>query len=93
MLAQSPATHSVSHEFEVASVKPTVPDWQGGAYFTMRGGHEFVVKNYTLKSLVAAAWDLPTRLISGGTAWITVDLTTLLPALRAKSLPVVTNKC
>ena len=73
MLAQSPATHSVSHEFEVASVKPTVPDWQGGAYFTMRGGHEFVVKNYTLKSLVAAAWDLPTRLISGGTAWITVD--------------------
>jgi hypothetical protein len=36
IFAQSPATRPAFHEFEVATIKPTAPDWQGGAYFTMR---------------------------------------------------------
>jgi uncharacterized protein (TIGR03435 family) len=57
----------------VATVKPTAPDWRGGAYFSMQGGHRFVVQNYTLKSLVGAAWDLPARLISGGPGWVSTE--------------------
>ncbi|HEX4138540.1 MAG TPA: TIGR03435 family protein [Bryobacteraceae bacterium] len=71
--AQSPAIGPTSGGFEVATIKPTAPDWRGGAYFTMQGGHRFVVRNYTLKSLVGAAWDLPTRLISGGPTWVNGD--------------------
>ncbi len=71
--AQPPAVQPPSGEFEVATVKPTAPDWRGGAYFTMQGGHRFVVQNYTLKSLVGAAWDLPMRLISGGPAWVNAE--------------------
>jgi uncharacterized protein (TIGR03435 family) len=68
--AQSPGTRSTFDEFEVATVKPTAPDWQGGAYFTMQGGHRFIVQNYTLKALVAAAYNLTPRLVSGGPTWV-----------------------
>jgi uncharacterized protein (TIGR03435 family) len=70
VFAQLPAIRPAPGAFEVATIKPTAPDWQGGAYFTMQGGHRFVVQNYTLKSLVGAAWNLPTRLISGGPTWV-----------------------
>jgi uncharacterized protein (TIGR03435 family) len=70
IFAQSPAIRPASGGFEVATIKPTARDWHGGAYFTMQGGHRFVVQNYTLKSLVGAAWELPARLISGGPTWI-----------------------
>src|ERR1700744_3439177 len=73
IFAQSPATRPAFHDFEVATIKPTAPDWQGGAYFTMRGGHRFVVQNYTLKALVGAAFNLTPRLISGGPAWASSD--------------------
>jgi len=64
--AQSPPTRPAFQDFEVATIKPTAPDWQGGAYFTMQGGHRFVVQNYTLKALIGAAWNLNPRLISAG---------------------------
>ncbi len=70
IFAQSPTIGPTSGGFEVATIKPTAADWHGGAYFTMQGGHQFVVQNYTLKSLVGAAYDLPTRLISGGPTWV-----------------------
>jgi uncharacterized protein (TIGR03435 family) len=70
IFAQSPAIRPAFGGFEVATIKPTAPDWHGGAYFTMQGGHRFVVQNYTLKSLVGAAWNLPLRLISGGPNWV-----------------------
>jgi uncharacterized protein (TIGR03435 family) len=71
--AQSPATRPAFSDFEVATVKPTAPDWQGGAYFTMQGGHRFIVQNYTLKALIGAAWNLNPRLISGGPTWAGSD--------------------
>jgi uncharacterized protein (TIGR03435 family) len=73
MSAQSPVTRSPFDRFEVATITPTAPDWRGGAYFRMQGGHHFVVKNYSVQSLVAAAWNLPTRLVSGGPAWSSTD--------------------
>jgi uncharacterized protein (TIGR03435 family) len=71
--AQSPPIGPTSRGFEVAAIKPTDPDWHGGAYFTMQGGHRFVVQNYTLRALVGAAYNLTPRLISGGPSWVSSD--------------------
>jgi uncharacterized protein (TIGR03435 family) len=64
--AQKPA-------FEVAAIKPTAPDWRGGRFATMQGVHQFVARNYSLKYMVAAAYNVPPRLISGGPAWTDSD--------------------
>jgi uncharacterized protein (TIGR03435 family) len=60
-------------EFEVASIKPTPPDWRGGRYATMQGGHQFVARSYTVKYMVAAAYSVTPRTISGGPPWIDSD--------------------
>ena len=73
VFAQPPITRPAFDHFDVATIKPTAPDWKGGAYFRMQGGHRFIVQNYTVQSLVAAAWNLPTRLVSGGPAWSSTD--------------------
>jgi uncharacterized protein (TIGR03435 family) len=59
--------------FEVATIKPTAPDDRSGRFLTMQGAHQFVVRGYTLKFMVAAAYDLPPRLIAGGPAWADSD--------------------
>ena len=93
IFAQSPTIRPAFSEFEVATIKPTAPDWQGGAYFTMQGGHRFVVQNYTLKSLVAAAWSLPTQLISGGPNWVNSEHYDIGAETAGTFGPTSTNKC
>jgi hypothetical protein len=44
--------------FEVATIKPTPPDYQGGRFIRMQSAHVFAAKNYTLKAMVAAAYNL-----------------------------------
>lgn len=39
----------------------------------MQGENRFVAKNYTLKLMIAAAYDLSPKTISGGPAWIDSD--------------------
>jgi uncharacterized protein (TIGR03435 family) len=39
----------------------------------MQSAHRFYVKNYSLKSLVGAAYNLTPRAISGGPAWAGSD--------------------
>jgi uncharacterized protein (TIGR03435 family) len=73
MLAQSPAARPKFDAFEVATVKPVEPDAKSGRFITMQGTNRFVEKNYTLKLLIAAAYDLNPRTISGGPPWITSD--------------------
>jgi uncharacterized protein (TIGR03435 family) len=58
--------------FEVAAIKLTPPDFQG-RFITMQGGNRFVARNHTLKTLVAAAYNLNPRAISGGPAWTDAD--------------------
>ena len=65
--APSPATTRPKFEkFEVATIKPMDPDWKSGRYITMQGNNRFIEKAYTLKLLIAAAYDLNPRTISGG---------------------------
>jgi uncharacterized protein (TIGR03435 family) len=73
ILAQSPTPRPAFDAFEVAAIKPSEPDDQGGRFITMQGGHRFVVKNYTLKRMVGAAYNLTQSAISGGPAWVDSD--------------------
>jgi uncharacterized protein (TIGR03435 family) len=59
--------------FEVATIKPGTSDNKAGRYLFMQGNNRFVGKNYTLKLLIAAAYDLNSRTIFGGPEWIDSD--------------------
>lgn len=63
-----------SGSFEVAAIKPVRPDDpKAGMYIRMQSAHRFEVKNYTVNGLIAAAYDLNPRAISGGPAWSESD--------------------
>jgi len=68
--AQSPSSRPKFDAFEVATIKPVDPDAQAGRYIVMQGPHRLIAKNYTLKLLIAAAYSLNPRTISGGPGWI-----------------------
>ncbi|HEY1307404.1 MAG TPA: TIGR03435 family protein [Vicinamibacterales bacterium] len=59
--------------FEVASITPTAPDDRSGRFATMQGAHQFVARSYTLKYMVAAAYNVPPHVITGGPAWADSD--------------------
>ena len=73
MLAQTAAPRPKFDAFEVATIKPVDPDAKAGRYIIMQGNNRFVEKAYTLKLLIAAAYDLNPRTISGGPGWIESD--------------------
>jgi uncharacterized protein (TIGR03435 family) len=57
--------------FEVATIKPAGPqDERAGRYIRMQSAHVFQAKNYTVHGMIAAAYDLNPRAISGGPAWV-----------------------
>jgi uncharacterized protein (TIGR03435 family) len=56
--------------FEVATIKPVDPGPKAGRFFRMDSVHQFVARNFTLKLLIAAAYDLNPRTISGGPGWV-----------------------
>lgn len=60
--------------FEVATIKPAMPDEAPrGRFIRMQSAHRFEVRNYTANGLIAAAYDLNPKAISGGPAWNSVD--------------------
>jgi uncharacterized protein (TIGR03435 family) len=67
--AQSTPSRPKFDAFEVATIKPTDSS-ANGRYIKMEGNNRFVEKYYTLQLLIAAAYDLNPRTISGGPAWI-----------------------
>lgn len=72
MFAQSMVSRPKFDEFEVASIKPTPPG-AGGRWIRMQSTHEFAAKNHALKTLIAAAYNLNPRAISGGPKWLDSD--------------------
>lgn len=87
LFVQTPAVKEP--EFEVASIKPSMPGDRSGRFATMRGAHEFVVKNYTVRYLISFAYNVPQRLISGGPSWIDSDLYDILAATPGDNRPTV----
>lgn len=69
-LAQSGATHLRFDAFEVATVKPVAANAKSGRFIKMEDMHRFIERDYTLKLLIAAAYDLNPRTVSGGPGWI-----------------------
>ena len=54
--------------FEVAVIKQADPEFRGRTIL-MQGAHRFTAQNHTLKTLIAAAYNLTPRMISGGPGW------------------------
>ena len=73
VLGQDTTPRPKFDSFEVATIKPVDPDAKAGRYIIMQGNNRFVEKAYTLKLLIAAAYDLNPRTISGGPGWIESD--------------------
>lgn len=59
--------------FEVATIKPVPPNTKAGRYIIMQGQNRFVAKHYTLKLMIAAAYDVSPKAISGGPEWMDSD--------------------
>src|SRR5215469_17547026 len=66
---QTAPTRPSFNAFEVAAIKPTAPD-ENSRFMKMQGTREFVAKNYTVKVLIAAAYNLTPQAVSGGPAWV-----------------------
>lgn len=73
--------------FEVATIKPVEHDAKGGRYIKMQGNNRFVEKDYTLQLLIAAAYDLNPKTISGGPDWVTADHYDILALTPGETLP------
>lgn len=74
--------------FEVATIKPADPD-DRARFITMQGGHQFIARNYSLKYMIAAAYNLNPRAISGGPDWTDVlryDIRAVTPGETRPSL-------
>jgi len=70
--AQSPPTRPKFDAFDVATIKPADPDSRG-RYIRMQSVDRFYAKGFTLQALVAAAYSLSPRAISGGEPWTDSD--------------------
>ena len=64
------ANQAPAASFEVATIKPVDVGPSAGRYITMLGTNRFFAKNFTVKLLIAAAYDLNPRTISGGPEWV-----------------------
>ena len=69
-LAQGPTQRPKFDAFDVATVKPVDADLKAGRWFRMDGTHRWVATNFTLEALIALAYDLNPRTISGGPGWM-----------------------
>lgn len=70
VLAQPSISRPRFDAFEVATVKPMDSGAKAGRMFRMDGTHRWVATNFTLQALIALAYDLNPRTISGGPEWI-----------------------
>jgi len=67
--AQSAPARPKFDAFEVATIKETDPTQVSGRYIKMEDVHRFKAVNYDVKLLIAAAYNLNAKAISGGPAW------------------------
>lgn len=56
--------------FDVVTIKPVDKGPRAGRIFRMESDHRWVALNFTLKNLIALAYELNPRTISGGPAWM-----------------------
>jgi uncharacterized protein (TIGR03435 family) len=71
-MAQSAGNRPEFTEFEVASIKPT-PVGANGRWIRMLSTNEFAAKNYEVRRLIAAAYNVSPQAILGGPGWTDSD--------------------
>lgn len=76
-----------SPAFEVATIKPVESTPKSARYIVMDGPHRFVEKDYTLKLLIAAAYNLNPKAVSGGPSWIESDHYDILALTPGETQP------
>jgi uncharacterized protein (TIGR03435 family) len=87
--AQPAAARPPFDAFEVTSIKPVKPEDSSAArYIRMQSAHRFQAKNYTVNGLIAAAYDLNPKMISGGPAWSETDRYDVIAATPGELRPV-----
>src|SRR5580698_11053796 len=69
----TPQVRAPQPVFDVATIKLVPQEEKSGRFIKMDGLHRFVAKDYTLKLLIAAAYDMNPRTISGGPGWMDSD--------------------
>jgi uncharacterized protein (TIGR03435 family) len=84
---QGQAPHPRFDRFDVATIKLAPSDVKRGRYITMQGTHRFIENDYTLKLLIAAAYDLNPQAISGGPAWLSSDHYDILAVTPGEARP------
>jgi uncharacterized protein (TIGR03435 family) len=70
--AQSSTTRPAFDSFEVATIKPTPPEFNA-RLFRMQTANQFTARGYTLRVLISVAYKLNPKAISGGPAWVDSD--------------------
>jgi uncharacterized protein (TIGR03435 family) len=76
---------STAPAFEVATIKPAIPD-QRGKTLTMQG-HRFVTVNTTLNDLITFAYGIHPRQVQGGPAWLQTNKYDLVAEPAAAGQP------
>ncbi|HTS64881.1 MAG TPA: TIGR03435 family protein [Candidatus Acidoferrales bacterium] len=87
--AASAQTRPAFDSFEVATIKPTALDWTGGRFIRMQTAHQLIARNHTLKTLIAAAYNLNFKSISGGPAWVDSDHFDILAKAPGEARPAL----
>lgn len=85
--AQAIAPKPDSPSFEVATIKPTLVHAKQSRFMTMQSVDRFVVKDYSLKLLIAAAYDLNPKAVLGGQPWVDNDHFDILALTPGESRP------
>jgi uncharacterized protein (TIGR03435 family) len=72
--------------FEVSTIKSSNPT-ANGMSFGFRGPRRFTANNHTLKECIAFAYNMSTKLISGGPAWIESDRYDIVGEVPSETQP------
>ena len=86
LFAQPSPTRPAFDSFEVATIKPTTPDSRA-RFIRMQRANRFYATGFTLQALVAAAYSLTPRAISGGAAWTDTDRYDILASTPGDTQP------
>ncbi|MFT4113564.1 TIGR03435 family protein [Silvibacterium sp.] len=73
--------------FEVVAIKSAENGPKTPRFLTLQGTNRFVVRDYNLKLLIAAAYDMNPGTISGGPAWIESDHFDILALTPGQTKP------
>src|SRR5947208_14663824 len=75
MLGRAQSRPRSNDAFEVATIKSSGFDGPlvQGRWIRMESANRFVAHNHSVRTLLAAAYDLPANAISGGPSWVDSD--------------------